>query len=310
MITEIAEERRLPESAGVHVKEMPEEEAPPRAKREPKAKAPAKAAAKGRPARDLWPVAARALLIAGAFMLVIFVWHQIDQFFIADPRFVLVAANENGDPSGLRIEGIKHTTRAQVESVFRNDFGRSVYLTELAERRRMMLGLSWVKDASVSRAWPNHLVVRVTERKPFANVLLGIPNEGEEGTNVALVDEEGIILQPLASPKVDLPVLRGLSLVMPDKERKLRVARAQRMLREAAELADSISEIDVTDAENLKITRPVGERAFTLYLGHDQYRARLEHFYRVVDQIRKRYPNQTVFDLRTKDIMAYGVKGE
>jgi hypothetical protein len=81
-------------------------------------------------------------------------------------------------------------------------------------------------------------------------------------------------------------------------------------LREAGELADGISEIDVTDAENLKVTRPVGDRAFTLMLGRDQFRPRLENFYRVVDQIRRQYPKRTVFDLRTRDIISPGEQAE
>ena len=36
----------------------------------------------------------------------------------------------------------------------------------LAERRRRLLAIDWVEDASVSRLWPNRVLVRITERKP------------------------------------------------------------------------------------------------------------------------------------------------
>lgn len=307
MITETAEERRPPSVAGALAEEAAPKETTPKAKREPKA---AKAVAPKRNERALWPIAARAMVLAAAAIAFILVWHQLDQFLIADPRFVLASPTEGGDESGVRVEGLKHTTRDQIHKVFRADFGRSIHLADLAERRRELLAISWVKDASVSRNWPNRLVVRVQERKPFANVLLGIANENEAATRVALVDEEGVWLETVSTIKVDLPVLRGLTIGMQEPERKVRVGRAQRMLREAGELADGISEIDVTDAENLKVTRPVGDRAFTLMLGRDQFRPRLENFYRVVDQIRRQYPKRTVFDLRTRDIISPGEQAE
>jgi cell division protein FtsQ len=304
MITETAEERR---PLGGAPEEVAPKETAPKAKREPKA---AKPTAPKRNERALWPIAIRAMVLAAAAIAFILVWHQLDQFLIADPRFVLAGPTEGGDESGVRVEGLKHTTREQIHKVFRTDFGRSIHLADLAERRRDLLAISWVKDASVSRNWPNRLVVRVQERKPFANVLLGIANENEAATRVALVDEEGVWLETVSTIKVDLPVLRGLTLGMQEPERKIRVGRAQRMLREAGELSDGISEIDVTDAENLKVTRPVGDRAFTLMLGRDQFRPRLENFYRVVDQIRRQYPKRTVFDLCTREIISPGEQAE
>ncbi len=38
----------------------------------------------------------------------------------------------------------------------------------LGERRRRLLAVDWVKDASVSRRWPNRVSVNVIERRPVA----------------------------------------------------------------------------------------------------------------------------------------------
>jgi cell division protein FtsQ len=305
MITETAEERRL--ETGLTAKEQPLTEGlAPKAKRESKkAAAPAK-----RPARDLAPIVVRAVLLSLVIIAGLLVWHQIDQFFISDPRFVLAGPTEASDASGLRVEGLKHTALPQLQRVFREDFGRSIYLTPLAERRRDLLALSWVKDASVSRVWPNHLMIRLRERKPFANVVLQIPNEGNVTTRTALIDDQGIILETIADVQRDLPVLHGISLSMTEDARRLRVQRVQRMYREAAELADGITEVDITDADNLKATRRIGDRAILLLLGREKFRPRLENFYRVVDQIRKNYAQHTVFDLRTRDIMSPGEQPE
>jgi len=310
MITETAEERRLESSPGLLVKEQPgADAAPPKPKRESKAAKAAAAAAK-RPARDLWPITIRAILLATVVLALLWVWYQVDRFFISDPRFVLAGPTEASDASGLRVEGIKHATMAQVHKVFQDDFGRSIYLVNLPERRRDLLAISWVKDASLSRVWPNHLQIRLRERKPFANVILQIPNEGALASRVALIDDEGVILETIADPKADLPVLHGISLSMNEDARRLRVQRVQRMFRDAGELADGISEVDVSDSDNLKATRQVGDRAITLLLGRENFRARLENFYRVVDQIRKHYPKRTLFDLRTRDIISPGEQPE
>lgn len=304
MITETAEERRLESSPGLIVKDQPGEASPPpKQKRESKTAKPAPA--KGH-ARDLWPITLRAILLAGMILVLLFVWHQIDQFFISDPRFVLAGPTEASETTGLRVEGLKHATLAQVHKVFHDNFGRSIYLTPLAERRRDLLAISWVKDASVSRVWPNHLMIRLRERKPLANIVLQIPNEGSVTSRIALIDDQGIILETIADPKADLPVIHGISLSMNEEARRVRVQRVQRMFRDAGELADGISEVDVSDAENLKATRQVGDRAITLLLGRENFRARLENFYRVVDQIRKHYPKRTLFDLRTRDIISPG----
>lgn len=310
MITETAEERRHESSPGLTVKEHPEHEAAPAPKPKRESKAAAAKAAK-RPARDLWPITIRAVLLASVIIAVLLVWHQIDQFLISDPRFVLAGPTEASDASGLRVDGMKHATMGQLYKVFKDDFGRSIYLTNLPERRRELLALSWVKNASVSRVWPNHLQIRLQERKPFANVVLQIPNEGMMTSRFSLIDEEGVLLETIEDLKADLPVLHGISLSMNEEARRLRVQRVQRMFKDAGELADGISEVDVADAENLKATRQVGDRAITLLLGRENFRARLENFYRVVDQIRKHYPKRTLFDLRTtRDIISPGEQAE
>ena len=54
---------------------------------------------------------------------------------------------------------------------FRGGFRPQHFRVPLDERRRRLLGIDWVEDASVSRIWPDRLVVRIRERKPVAFVL-------------------------------------------------------------------------------------------------------------------------------------------
>jgi cell division protein FtsQ len=225
---------------------------------------------------------------------------------------VLPAPPDIDEPSpGLEIEGVVHASRRHVEQVFARDAGRSVYLTPLEERRRNLLAVNWVADASVSRLWPNRIHVRIRERKPVAFIQIGNDEGGQSGSaaeqdprfpaRYALIDADGVILYPETPAKFELPVVVGLSREQAQSDRRLRMRRVLRMLEEVGTLADAISEIDVGDVDNLKITQQVDNRAFVLLLGHQRYRERLSRFLTNYPEIRERLPEATVFDLRIED---------
>ena len=87
--------------------------------------------------------------------------HLTEGFLMRDPRFVFAGPQEPGEESrNLQIEGVTHASRAHVASAFGPDFGKSVYLVPLAERRRNLLAVNWVRDATVLRVWPNEVLVR------------------------------------------------------------------------------------------------------------------------------------------------------
>ena len=87
---------------------------------------------------------------------------------LTDPQFTL----SRDRPDALTIEGLNYASRAKVQRVFAEDFDHSVFSVPLDERRRRLLAIDWVEDASVSRIWPDRLVVRIRERQPVAFVLL------------------------------------------------------------------------------------------------------------------------------------------
>jgi cell division protein FtsQ len=234
----------------------------------------------------------RVVAISLAFCVVliasIYMFHRLEQFLIRDPRFAL--AGVDADPAALEIAGAAHASRAQIERVFAIDLGRSVYLLPLSDRRETLRTVDWVKDASIARLWPNRVVVHVQERKPVAFLSLA-------PSRFALIDEDGVIL-PSAPDRFTLPVLTGIRAADSLETRRDRV---HRMLRLTADLGDNvqnISEIDVADRDNLKVTVPRDGHIMTILLGDRNYARRYQSFLGYYSQIKHSLPNAATFDLR------------
>ena len=76
------------------------------------------------------------------------------------------------------------------------------------------------------------------------------------------------------------------------------------MLRLTADLGDvtaNISEIDVSDGDNLKVSQPYDGRILTLLLGDRNFAARYGNFVSHYGQIQQRLPGAAVLDLRLED---------
>jgi cell division protein FtsQ len=117
-----------------------------------------------------------------------------------------------------------------------------------------------------------------------------------------LVDGEGVMLDPQRASKLALPVIAGLLTAAGDEaKRRDQVKRFLRMQSELGTYMDQISEIDVTDKENLKVTQSFDGRALTLMLGNQQFLQRYRNFVDNYAEIRKRLPDAVVLDLRLKD---------
>jgi cell division protein FtsQ len=241
------------------------------------------------------------LLVTGISLTLaggIYASQQFQQFLIRDTRFFLPGPADYGlESPNLELTGVKYASRAQVLRVFDQDYGRSLYLFPLADRRKALRNVRWVHDATVVRIWPNRLSVQITERKPAAFVKL-------PGDNIArwgLIDDEGVILEPPAKAAFRLPVLAGIRPSETPEKRGTRVRRMQRLTKELGKLADNISEVDVSDLDNLKITEQVGGTAVSLMLGDRNFSSRLRNFLDHYPDIHTKMPQASTFDLRLDD---------
>ena len=236
----------------------------------------------------LWSLAASVLLVGALYG-----FHRLEQFLIRDARFALNGVDSDVAPESLSISGASHASHRAIEAVFAEDFGRSVYLVPLSVRRTTLSSVNWVKDAAVARLWPNRIVVRITERTPVAFVTVG-------SGKVALIDEDGVIL-PAAKDRFALPVLSGVRAADPLSDRRERVQRLIRLTKELGDAAQKISEVDVSDRDDVKVVEPLDGRLVTLLLGDRDFALRHQNFLNHFGEIQKKLPGASTLDLRLED---------
>jgi cell division protein FtsQ len=240
--------------------------------------------------------AAALLLLASAM----FLYARMDLLLASDPRFTLAEPSADGESPALRIVGALHTPRAAILRVFSADFGRSVYLLPLEERRRALLEIDWVKDAAVGRLWPDRLAVRIVERKPVAFLRLPSAMNPASGS-VALVDAEGVILSPPAGAEFTLPAISGIRREQSPSMRRQRVAMALRLVAELGSLAGQLSEIDVGDPENVQVVLQANGQVVSLQLGNRNFLSRIQNFLHYFEAMQEQRPEAGSFDLRLDD---------
>jgi cell division protein FtsQ len=251
-----------------------------------------------------WRLWMNVALACVALAVVIFAGRKVRHFVVTDPRFKLASPDERG--LGLSMAGIAHASRTRVMATFNADFGRSVFLMPIAERRRRLLAVDWVEDASIARIWPNQVAVRIQERKPIAFVNIRVPHG--RGARVLLIDAEGVLLEPPAQSHFTFPVLAGVTEEQTEPERRQRVHAMLRLLHELGALGKEISEVNAAVPENLIIVTRVDGRAVELVMGNQNSAARMQNFLDHYSEIRRRSGNARAFDLRLDDRITAGTE--
>jgi cell division protein FtsQ len=214
---------------------------------------------------------------------------RVEHFVLTDSHFDL-----SPDSPALTIQGLQFASRARVMQIFAPDFGLSAFHSPLAERRRRLLAIDWVQDASVSRLWPNRLVVRIVERKPTAFVHLA-------GGRTVLIDAHGVLLGLPPKTRFDFPVLTGVTEDQPERDRRERVTAMQDLLSQLGPDAKQISEVNTTNVEDLRVTTDLDQHGIELWMGDRNFASRYQHFIASYPEIRKTSGNSSVFDLRLDD---------
>jgi cell division protein FtsQ len=174
-----------------------------------------------------------------------------------------------------------------------------VFEIPLAERRRHLLAVDWVRTASVTRVLPDRIAVRVTERTPVAFARL--PLAGSVRHWLALIDDDGVLLSIPQKVRFRFPVLSGVTEEQTDEERRLRVKSMEHLLADLGPQAKDISEVNSANPQEMRVIADVDGQEVELWLGDQHYRSRYLNFVQHYDEIRRHAERASVFDLRLDD---------
>jgi cell division protein FtsQ len=194
--------------------------------------------------RKTWPLYRRILVGSMAALIAGFAIYEAAAYLLYSPDVQLRSAEQ------IEIQGNRFVPADAVTEKFSADMGRSVVRVPLTERRESLESLPWVEQAHVQRVMPNHIRVEIVERTPVAFL--------RTGSDLSLVDAQGVILDRPADGEFKFPVVGGIA------ESMARDARAERMglytlFMKEIEIArpgadDHVSEADISDPADLRVT--------------------------------------------------------
>ena len=187
---------------------------------------------------DVWPWAKLVILAS----TVVLVGGMAAHFLLYSPSLALA------DPGQIQVSGNQYVARDAVVALFAPDRDHSLLRVPLEARRAQVERISWVESARVMRALPDAIRVEITERRPVAFL--------RTGSDLALVDAYGAILERPAQGDFRLPVVSGMDEGTPREERAKRLRLFQQFMTEIegvrAGSAELLSEVDLSSAEDLR----------------------------------------------------------
>ena len=146
-------------------------------------------------------------LAAWAFGLFVLVIAGVALLALDVPAKLGEAAGEAVGDAGFRvksvdIQGLKQMDPRPVYDIALDQRTTAMPLVDVSGIRERLLQFGWVKDARVSRRFPDTLVIDIVERTPAALW------QNDEG--LSLIDAEGVVLDRVPVSRMpDLPLLVG-----------------------------------------------------------------------------------------------------
>jgi len=168
--------------------------------------------------------------------------YDFARFLYSSPRMALI------HPEQIVLAGNHYVLREQIIEIFAGDRGKSVLRIPLDERRRQIEAIPWVEQASVRRALPDKIAVEISERTPVAFL--------RQGSEMALIDAHGVILDLPLEGGFHFPVVTGISADMAPQDREDRIQLfsvfAQQLESVSSRALDQVSEVDLSDSHDLR----------------------------------------------------------
>ena len=146
-------------------------------------------------------------IAAWAFGLFVLTLAGVTLVALDVPAKIGLAVGEAIGNAGFRVksvdvQGLKQMDPRPVYDIALDQRTTAMPLVDVDGIRQRLLDYGWVKDARVSRRFPDTLVIDIVERKPAALW------QNDEG--LSLIDSEGVVLDRVPVSRMpDLPLLIG-----------------------------------------------------------------------------------------------------
>ncbi len=233
--------------------------------------------------RLLWAAVAvcvLGVLAAGAAMLYQYGEHSW-RFRIDSSDNIDVVGNEN-------------VTKAQIMEVMGADIGRNIFFVPLSQQKSQLEQIPWVDSASVMRFVPNRLRVEVHERTPVAFARVG--------PRILLIDAGGTLMDLPPKHKYSFPVILGMNPGEPISTRLPRMRTYNGLVQDldsgGAHYSQDLSEVDVSDLDDVKVRVNDPQGDVLVELGNSDYLKRYRTYVSHVQEWRQQFQKLESVNLR------------
>ncbi|MGD0792365.1 MAG: FtsQ-type POTRA domain-containing protein [Terriglobales bacterium] len=196
----------------------------------------------------------------------------------------------------IEVTGAVHVAHAQIMEVMGGDIGRNIFFVPLAQRKQQLEQISWVESASVMRFVPNRLRIEIHERTPVAFARIG--------SHISLIDAGGTLMElaPGGKHKYSFAVIAGMNAGEPLSTRAARMKNYNALVREldsgGARYSQELSEVDLSDPEDVKVLAADANGEVLVHLGSGNYLQRYKTYVTHVQQWRQQFDKLESVDLR------------
>jgi cell division protein FtsQ len=196
----------------------------------------------------------------------------------------------------IEITGAQHVTHAQIMEVMGGDIGRDIFFIPLDQRKLQLEQIPWVESASVMRFVPNRLRVEIHERTPVAFAHIG--------SHISLIDAGGTLMEftPGGKRKYSFPVIAGMNSGEPLSVRAARMKNYNALVRDldssGAHYSQELSEVDLSDPEDVKVVVADPNGDVLIHLGTGNYLQRYKIYVSHVQQWRQQFDKVESVNLR------------
>jgi len=196
----------------------------------------------------------------------------------------------------IEVTGAEHVAHAHIMEVMGEDIGRNIFFVPLAQRKLQLEQIPWVESASVMRFVPNRLRIEIHERAPVAFARVG--------SHISLIDAGGTLMElgPAGKRKYSFAVIAGMNAGEPLSTRAARMKSYNELVREldssGAHYSQGLSEVDLTDTEDVKVLAADSNGEVLVHLGSGNYLQRYKTYVTHVQQWRQQFDKLESVDLR------------